>query len=100
MPSDLIRGWTPVRVKKTRQSKNRESRSDSIGTEKALVAEEAEENLRRERLRIERDPLERRGKAVLQSAHDNDAARNTVEFIGSQCFGFDGSEIGHGVSFG
>jgi hypothetical protein len=22
MPSDLIRGWTPVRVKKTRQNKN------------------------------------------------------------------------------
>jgi hypothetical protein len=23
MPSDLIRGWIPVRVKKTRQNKNR-----------------------------------------------------------------------------
>jgi len=30
--------WKPVRVKKTRQNKNLESRSDSIGTEKALVA--------------------------------------------------------------
>jgi hypothetical protein len=29
--------WTPVRVKKTRQIKNLEPRSDSIGTEKALV---------------------------------------------------------------
>src|SRR5262249_42119664 len=35
MPSDLIRGWEPVRVKKTRQVKNAELRSDSIGTEKA-----------------------------------------------------------------
>src|SRR6186713_3621895 len=30
--------WRPVRVKKTRQIKNLEPRSDSIGTEKALVA--------------------------------------------------------------
>jgi hypothetical protein len=30
--------WTPVRVKKTRQIKNLEPRSDSIGTEKALEA--------------------------------------------------------------
>jgi DNA-binding CsgD family transcriptional regulator len=29
--------WTPVRVKKTRQNKNLEPRSDSIGTEEALV---------------------------------------------------------------
>src|SRR5215216_7008091 len=29
--------WKPVRVKKTRQIKNLEPRSDSIGTEKALV---------------------------------------------------------------
>src|SRR5437773_12250746 len=29
--------WTPVRVKKTRQNKNLEPGSDSIGTEKALV---------------------------------------------------------------
>jgi murein L,D-transpeptidase YafK len=29
--------WVPVRVKKTRQNKNREPRSDSIGTNKALV---------------------------------------------------------------
>jgi hypothetical protein len=31
-------GWIPVRVKKARQNKNLESRSDSIGTEKALDA--------------------------------------------------------------
>jgi hypothetical protein len=37
MPSDLIRGWVPVRVKKTRQNKRLEPRSDSIGTEKALA---------------------------------------------------------------
>jgi hypothetical protein len=30
-------GWIPVRVKKTRQNKNLEPRSDSIGTEKAIV---------------------------------------------------------------
>jgi hypothetical protein len=30
--------WTPVRVKKMRQNKNIEPRSDSIGTEKALDA--------------------------------------------------------------
>ena len=29
--------WVPVRVKETRQNKNREPRSDSIGTVKALV---------------------------------------------------------------
>jgi hypothetical protein len=29
--------WKPVRVKKTRQNKNLEPRSDSIGTEMALV---------------------------------------------------------------
>jgi hypothetical protein len=28
---------------------------------------------------------------VLKSAHDNDAARKTVEFIGSHCFALDGS---------
>ena len=28
--------WTPVRVKKMRQNKNIEPRSDSIGTDKAL----------------------------------------------------------------
>jgi hypothetical protein len=38
MPSGLTRGWTPVRVKKTRQIKNLELRFDSIETEKALVA--------------------------------------------------------------
>src|ERR1700712_1800209 len=37
MPSDLIRGWKPVRVKRTRQIKNLEPRSDSIGTETALA---------------------------------------------------------------
>jgi hypothetical protein len=31
--------WTPVRVKKTRQIKNLEPRSDSIGTEKVLVSD-------------------------------------------------------------
>ena len=36
MPSGLTRGWTPVRVKKTRQIKNLELRFDSIETEKAL----------------------------------------------------------------
>jgi len=36
MPSDLIRGWRSVRVKKTRQLKNLEPRFDSIETEKAL----------------------------------------------------------------
>jgi len=38
MPSDLIRGWKPVRVKKTRQIKNLEPRFDSIETEKALAS--------------------------------------------------------------
>jgi hypothetical protein len=37
MPSDLIRGWRPVRVKKTRQIKNLEPRFDSIETKKALL---------------------------------------------------------------
>src|SRR5258708_5155366 len=36
MPSDLIRGWKPVRVKQTRQNNNPEPRFDSIETEKAL----------------------------------------------------------------
>jgi hypothetical protein len=31
--------WTPVRVEKTRQIKNLEPRSDSIGTETALVSQ-------------------------------------------------------------
>ncbi len=35
MPSDLIRGWIPVRVKKTRQTNSLEPRFDSIETEKA-----------------------------------------------------------------
>jgi hypothetical protein len=30
--------WRPVRVKKTRQNKNLEPRSDAIGTEKALLS--------------------------------------------------------------
>jgi hypothetical protein len=37
MPPGLIRGWRPVRVKKTRQIKNLEPRFDSIETERALV---------------------------------------------------------------
>jgi hypothetical protein len=37
MPPDLIRGWKPVRVKKTRQIKNLEPRFDAIETEKALA---------------------------------------------------------------
>jgi hypothetical protein len=44
----------------------------------------------RERLRIESHPVKRRRKSVLQSAHDNDAAHNTIEFIGIQCFVLDG----------
>src|SRR4051812_21918825 len=32
MPSDLMRGWRPVRAKKTRQIKKLQPRSDSIGT--------------------------------------------------------------------
>src|SRR5579864_9389075 len=32
MPSDLIRGWKPVRAKKTRQDQKRELGSDSIKT--------------------------------------------------------------------
>jgi hypothetical protein len=35
MPSDLIRGWIPVRVKKTRQNKRFELGSDSSRTGKA-----------------------------------------------------------------
>jgi hypothetical protein len=45
MPSDLIRGWIPVRVKKTRQNKRLELRSDSIGTEKALERDDASSEL-------------------------------------------------------
>jgi hypothetical protein len=33
VPADLIRGWTPARVKKPRQNKNLEPRYDSIETE-------------------------------------------------------------------
>jgi hypothetical protein len=36
MPSDLIRGWKPVRVEKTRQPEHPETRFDFIETEKAL----------------------------------------------------------------
>jgi hypothetical protein len=36
-PSDLIRGWRPVRVKKTRQIRNLDPRFDSIETEKVPV---------------------------------------------------------------
>jgi hypothetical protein len=42
--------WKPVRVKKTRQNKNLEPRSDSIGTEKALGAEQAGDHERRPHL--------------------------------------------------
>jgi hypothetical protein len=48
------------------------------------------ENPWRERLRIESDPLKPRRKLVLKSAHDNNAAGNTIEFIGSHCFALDG----------
>jgi hypothetical protein len=38
LPLERFRAkWIPVRVKKTRQNKNLEPRSDSIGAEKALV---------------------------------------------------------------
>ena len=40
------------------------------------------ENPWRQWLRIEGDPLKRRCKSVLQSAYDNDAACDKVEFIG------------------
>jgi hypothetical protein len=36
----LDAGWIPVRVKKTRQNKEKEPRSDSTGTEKALARRE------------------------------------------------------------
>ena len=36
MPERFRAKWIPVRVKKTRQNKNLEPRSDSLGTEKAL----------------------------------------------------------------
>jgi hypothetical protein len=39
-------GWIPVRVEKTRQIKNKSLRSDSIGTEKALVAVTLPSNVR------------------------------------------------------
>src|SRR4051812_39547753 len=44
------------------------------------------ENLRRQRLRIERDPIQQRGERelALVSADDDDAAGDVVEFIGSQ----------------
>ena len=38
--------WTPVRIKKTRQIKNLEPRSDSIGTEKALACSRPHEAFR------------------------------------------------------
>src|SRR5713101_6184950 len=41
MPSDLIRGWRPVRVKKTRRIKNLEPRFDSIEKDKARAIEQA-----------------------------------------------------------
>jgi hypothetical protein len=36
IPEHFQAKWTPVRVKKMRQNKNINPRSDSIGTEKAL----------------------------------------------------------------
>jgi hypothetical protein len=39
MPSDLIRGWTPVRVKKTRQNKNL---GPDIAQEKPVVLSHTE----------------------------------------------------------
>ena len=68
-------------------------------TSQVSVAER--ENPWRKRLRIESDPV-KRGRLLnelilaLKSADDNDAARNTVEFIGSQCVALEGSWIGHG----
>jgi hypothetical protein len=56
---------------------------------KRLMAES--ENPWRQWLRIDGDPLKRRCKSVLQSAYDDDAACDKVEFIGSHCFVFDGS---------
>ena len=55
-------------------------------------------NLRRQRLRIERDPIQQRGERelALVSADDDDAAGNTVELIGCQSLVLDGSKIGHG----
>src|SRR5437667_8345837 len=50
MPSDLIRGWTPVRVKKTRQNRNPEPGSDSIRTGKALRVRLLGSGLRRDAL--------------------------------------------------
>src|SRR5882757_3351198 len=59
-----------------------------------------QENLRRQRLRIERDPVQHRGerKLALVSADDDDAAGNAVELIGSQSLVLVGSEISHGRS--
>src|SRR5882757_5762639 len=59
-----------------------------------------QENLRRQRLRIERDPVQHRGerKLALVSADDDDAAGNTVELIRSQSLVLDGSKISHGHS--
>src|ERR1700728_3385573 len=46
-------GWIRVRVKKTRQNKNPEPRSDSIGTEKALADQISALRAGRKRCRIE-----------------------------------------------
>ena len=53
------------------------------------------EGPRRQRLRIERDPIKQRRLrnefvSVLKSAYDDDAARYAVEFIGSHRFAFEG----------
>ena len=60
----------------------------------AMVLAE-EKSPRRKRLRIDGDAVERRGlvnefELALKSADDNDAARNMLEFIGSQCFTLEG----------
>jgi hypothetical protein len=61
------------------------------------------ENPRRQRLRIDRDTIEHGGlveefETALQSTHDDDAAGDTIEFIGGQCFALEGCCIGHGRS--
>src|SRR4051794_18251007 len=64
------------------------------------VTERERENLRRQRLRVERDAIQHRGERelALVSADDDDAAGNAVKFIGSQSLVLGGSEIGHGRS--
>jgi hypothetical protein len=47
MPKRFPAKWVPVRIKKTRQIKNLEPRSDSSGTEMALVYERVYESARK-----------------------------------------------------